>query len=247
MMTKNRSKSLGRLALIGCLALALPLAANAQGTLFVENDMVGIGIPTPSQPLHVIGAALIQRTDGSSPNILFQDANQDYRFLLSAGNGAFNIFHATSGATPIRVFPNNATSTMVLRNSNVGLGVANPSSPIQHSNGAILSAGGVWTDASSRELKQNIEELGTDEALAALEDLNPVKFAYKRQSDEQYVGFIAEDVPDLVATESRKTLSSMDIVAVLTKVVQEQQDVISDLAEREAELQRRLEALEAQR
>jgi hypothetical protein len=35
------------------------------------------------------------------------------------------------------------------------------------------------------------------------------------------VGFIAEDVPDLVSTKDRKGLSPMDIVAVLTKVVQE--------------------------
>ena len=38
------------------------------------------------------------------------------------------------------------------------------------------------------------------------------------------MGFIAEDVPDLVATKDRKGLSPMDIVAVLTKVLQEQQN-----------------------
>ncbi|MBI2060130.1 MAG: hypothetical protein HYT87_10195 [Nitrospirae bacterium] len=46
---------------------------------------------------------------------------------------------------------------------------------------------------------------------------------------EQYVGFIAEDVPNLVATNDRKGLSSMDLVAVLTKVVQEQQRQIEEL------------------
>ena len=35
-------------------------------------------------------------------------------------------------------------------------------------------------------------------------------------------GFIAEEVPELISTKDRKGLSSMDIVAVLTKVVQEQ-------------------------
>ena len=42
-----------------------------------------------------------------------------------------------------------------------------------------------------------------------------------RQPTEKRVGFIAEEVPDLVATKDRKGLSPMDIVAVLTKVVQE--------------------------
>ena len=40
---------------------------------------------------------------------------------------------------------------------------------------------------------------------------------------DRHVGFIAEDVPDLVASEDRKGLSAMDVVAVLTKVVQDQQ------------------------
>ena len=35
--------------------------------------------------------------------------------------------------------------------------------------------------------------------------------------------FIAEDVPDLVATTDWKTLGSMDIFTALTKVVQERQ------------------------
>jgi hypothetical protein len=51
------------------------------------------------------------------------------------------------------------------------------------------------------------------------------------------VGFIAEDVPELVATKDRKGLSPMDIVAVLTKVVQ-------DLKARNEVLEQRVLALE---
>ena len=40
------------------------------------------------------------------------------------------------------------------------------------------------------------------------------------------IGFIAEDVPELVATPDRKGLSAMDMVGVLTKAVQEQQQTI---------------------
>ncbi len=43
------------------------------------------------------------------------------------------------------------------------------------------------------------------------------------------MGFIAEDVPELVANKDRKGLSPMDIVAVLTKVVQRQQKDIEEL------------------
>ena len=48
--------------------------------------------------------------------------------------------------------------------------------------------------------------------------------------DEEYLGFIAEDVPAIVATADRKSLRTMDIVAVLTKVLQEQQRTIKIMA-----------------
>jgi hypothetical protein len=93
---------------------------------------------------------------------------------------------------------------------------------IHTSSGAHLTSGGVWTDASSREYKEDINPLTTAEAQETLAALAPVRYHYKVNPDEKHVGFIAEDVPDLVAREDRKSLSPMDIVAVLTKVVQEQ-------------------------
>ena len=118
--------------------------------------------------------------------------------------------------------------------------------------GATCTAGGVWTSVSSREAKENIKSLTADEAIEALDGLNPVTFNYKAEKEESYVGFIAEDVPELVASKDRKHLTSMDVVAVLTKVVQEQQKlnkvqqksieeqkkIISDLNKRIAELEK---------
>ena len=90
----------------------------------------------------------------------------------------------------------------------------------------------------SREYKQNIQDLTADEAMVTLKDLNPVKFNYKKTPDEENLGFIAEDVPDLVATKDRKGMSSMDVVAVLTKVVQEQQKTIAELTKKLDSLER---------
>jgi hypothetical protein len=112
---------------------------------------------------------------------------------------------------------------------NIGIGVTNATSPIQHSNGATLSAGGVWTNASSRALKLDICDLDTAEAMAVLKEIQPVTYAYKVDPSEHHVGFIAEDVPALVATKDRKGLSPMDVVAVLTSVVKEQQKTIDEL------------------
>ena len=123
-------------------------------------------------------------------------------------------------------------SRHVFATGNSCIGVTNPTSPIQHTSGAVLTAGGVWTSASSRALKENITELGVDEAQAAFKQLDPVKYDYKVDPSEKHVGFIAEDVPELVAMKGHKTLSPLDIVAVLTKVVQEQQKTIDDLTTR---------------
>jgi hypothetical protein len=118
--------------------------------------------------------------------------------------------------------------------------------------GGAYSNGAVWTDASSRALKENIKNLSTEEALRTLSDLNPVKYNYKANADEKHVGFIAEDVPALVATKDRKGLSPMDIVAVLTKVVQEksqtidkQQKTIDELAAAVAQMKAEMQRLES--
>ncbi len=123
---------------------------------------------------------------------------------------------------------------------NVGIGTTSPSQPLQMGSGAYVSSGGVWTNASSREYKKNIRELTGDEAMDALKQLSPVKFSYKTALEENHVGFISEDVPALVATRDRKGMSSMDVVAVLTKVVKEQQKSIVELSRKVAELESRV-------
>jgi len=122
----------------------------------------------------------------------------------------------------------------------VGIGTTSPSYPLQMGSGAYVSTGGVWTNASSREYKTDIKKLSTQKAIDALKQLDPVEFAYKTDSQEKHVGFIAEDAPELVATKDRKGMSSMDVVAVLTKVVQEQQKTISELSVEMAKLKKEL-------
>jgi hypothetical protein len=100
---------------------------------------------------------------------------------------------------------------------------------------------GSWVDASSRDLKDNIVSLTNEDAARALAELNPVRYNYKVTPDEAHVGFIAEDVPELVARKDRKGLAPMDIVAVLTKVVQEKAGIID---RQTLLLQRQQEALE---
>ncbi len=68
--------------------------------------------------------------------------------------------------------------------------------------------------------------------MTVLRELKPTRFNYKVDKEEEHVGFIAEEVPELLANKDRKGLSPMDIVAVLTKVVHEQQKKIQALEAR---------------
>jgi hypothetical protein len=59
------------------------------------------------------------------------------------------------------------------------------------------------------------------------------------------LGFIAEDVPDLVATKARQSIIPMDFVAVLTKVVQDHETRERDLRKTVETQQSMLKAMEA--
>jgi hypothetical protein len=165
-------------------------------------------------------------------------------FLNTAGLTAKVDGSVYAGNVPTKlVFETSTTGfpreeRMVISSSgDVGIGTSDPFYPLHMGSGAYVSDGGVWTDASSREYKENIKDLTTKEAIETLEGLNPVNYNYKRNKEDKHVGFIAEDVPELIATKDRKGLSPMDIVAVLTKVVQEQRKTISELYEKVNNLQ----------
>ena len=168
-----------------------------------------------------------EAVSGSASSIRMQNTTRSWSIYSDASPDLFWI-SANAGERGLAILGNNGY---------VGIGIKVPGYPLHLQSGAHVTAGGVWTDASSRAYKENIRELTTADAQTALNGLTPVQFNYKADRAEGYVGFIAEDVPELVATHDRKGLSPMDIVAVLTKVVQQQEEKI-------AELEARLDAMQ---
>ncbi len=81
---------------------------------------------------------------------------------------------------------------------------------------------------SSRDLKENVADFTTREAAEALEGLNPVSFTWKDDSEKtRHIGFIAEDAPRITKSTDEKAIIPVHILAILSKVVQEQQRSIS--------------------
>jgi hypothetical protein len=245
---KKRTECLLAILLTVLMCLVIPVSAFSADKLVVNN-------PTGS-PVFVVednGRATTgayYQAQGGSPGFWLDETGAGHKgafFVLD--NGVMQVQRRAQGfgAYEAQVMrfninaPNN--SLRIESDGDVGLGIA-AIHPLHMASGAFVSSGGVWTNASSREYKTDIKQLTAEKAIDSLTRLNPVEFIYKTDKEERHVGFIAEDAPDLVATKDRKGMSSMDVVAVLTKVVQEQQKVVQEQRITIAELSRRLALVE---
>jgi hypothetical protein len=191
-------------------------------------------------------------TDGSIITIMAGNAGNSQFFFGDTDNEMSGRFTYAHGSDTMRFFTAGEERVRIDASGNIGINTTTLNYPLTvgtggtNGNGAYLTAGGTWTNGSSREFKKDVSKLSTDDALSALAGLDPVRFRYILEPDEEYVGFIAEDVPELVATSSRKHLSPMDIVAVLTKVVQEQQQAITEQQQLVEEQQMMIDELKQQ-
>ncbi len=189
---------------------------------------VGIGTEIPSAKLDVAGdikstfsgpnptglVELIKLSANNTTAGQFSDAGFSMENAKAGFSWAFRTLENTGGfaaskqGTGAKEFEVRNTTTVA---SNVELHLANGASNV----------GGQWLNASSRSYKENINELSSEDAIQALKGLQSVTYEFKRDEENtQRVGFIAEDVPALLATKDKKTVDSLQIISVLTKVAQ---------------------------
>jgi hypothetical protein len=188
--------------------------------IFDDGNQVGIGTNEPGQRLDVNGS------------IQIHDRNSNVAGLMITASTGETGYVMHNRASTLTIGSGSIDRITIDRDGNVGIGVARPEHPLEMASGAYVTAGGAWTNRSSRSDKENIEPLSAEQALAAVLALEPVSFNYRAEQGEDYVGFIAEDVPALLDTADGESLSAMDIIAALTRVVQEQQRRIEDLEAR---------------
>lgn len=223
------------------------IESTALDASFYMNTLgnVGFGTITPVAPIHVIKDA-----ETLIPEVVAQFEVRDDpvgRLVINNNSSSNGIFHpriqglATSQATPLSlegiigsdVGSNPCVSFNAVRS--LGGGVVNRPLVVFRNNTTIrasISANGdmfatSFNPISSRTKKDNIVDLASTKAATALRQLTPVEFVYKDdESAEQRVGFIAEDVPELVANGDRQSVPIMDVVALVTRVVKDQQQTI---------------------
>lgn len=219
--------------------LILRAGSNSEKVRIKVDGKVGIGTDAPDSTLHVRGGAepvvkIQSNVDGSiSARLALRQGNErgadlyfDGRDGDSSSPEAFVI--ATNGTAGSDAIAADVRLVVELGTGHVGLGRRDPGYPLHLSGGAYCT-GTAWTNASSRALKSDIAPLDAGAARTAIAALDPVTFRYREGDGHVRVGFVAEDVPELVAETDRKGLSPMDILAVVTRVVQEQQAEIERL------------------
>jgi hypothetical protein len=89
---------------------------------------------------------------------------------------------------------------------------------------------GQLSNGCSRELKENIAELSSQETAEILKSISPVKYSYKADQEHLvHAGFISEEMPELVTSSDKKSINLLDLVSILTKAVQDDRKTIQRL------------------
>ena len=266
-MLKAISTTCLRSAVVGCLVILTSATGTLAEDVAVDTDgNMGIGIVSPAFPLHVVrpdgpGSTTIAKFQRTSLNkatiVQFQNTalastsnSVGFDYLLRdaasskiVGRFVCSLVDTTGGsataAMQFQVMNDGVTNqAMKIQGNRVSIGT-NASTDLLRVLNATCN-GATWNNACSRELKRGITPLDAETAAAALEDLKPVTYAYHAEPNDQRVGFVAEDAPQLVSMQDGKSLCAMDIVAVLTQVTKEQQNQIaaleSELAGKDSQL-----------
>jgi hypothetical protein len=201
----------------------------------LDGGNVGIGTDTPIAPLHVLdntpspgssvliadeGDLLLRRTGPTSVSFRFVNGSRVWNFFNNPG-GVFQLRDATGGTAPFVLYPGTPSNQLVLDPNGIGINNPNPAFPIHHSSGARLTAGGVWTNASSRNLKTAFEAIDPQAVLAKVTDLPVQGWRYKvEDASTRHIGPVAEDFQRLFGLGDGESIGTVDENGVALAAIQ---------------------------
>jgi hypothetical protein len=155
--------------------------------------------------------------------------NDNYCILLGAGATAVSYINnsaAIGSGTTI-----GTSNTMVFGNGSVQSWLLGLNTPVSgralivgsnsgNGNGAYLTSGGVWTNASDRNKKENFQSLSENDILVKISQLPVTRWNYKGLS-EQHIGPVAQDFHRIFDVGSDdKTISTIDPAGIALAGIQ---------------------------
>ena len=223
-MPTFRTISLG-LAVLG--AVIAPSSVLAQGTLFINDNKVGVGIDSPTQLLHVANAdapttrrELFHVENNGDPSFLFSDTSSGRatEFRLFGGADDFVINHLGTGTAELKLD----------RSGN-------------------LTITGSLTQSSSIASKTAILAVVPADVLGKVQSLPISSWQYKADEPEvRHLGPMAQDFHAAFGLGQNDTgIAPADMAGVALAAIQAQQQQLAEKDAQIAELQLRLAAIEA--
>jgi hypothetical protein len=201
----------------------------------LDGGHVGIGTTAPGAPLHVFdpaavpgshviiadeGDLLLRRSGPTSVSFRFVNGARVWNFFNNPG-GVFQLRDATGGTAPFVLYPGTPSNQLVVDPNGIGINNPNPAFPIHHSSGARLTAGGVWTNASSRSLKTEFEAIDPLAVLDKVADLPVQGWRYKvEDASTRHIGPVAEDFQRLFGLGDGESIGTVDANGVALAAIQ---------------------------
>jgi hypothetical protein len=164
-------------------------------------------------------------------------------------------YNSGIGISNAMSFGNTSVNRWVFGRNNITAGVFQVGSNLTNGNGAYLTAGGVWTSTSDKNVKENFTDLNSSEILEKIGSLEITKWTFKETPvKETHIGPMAQQFKELFnlgIEGDDKTISTLDPSGValvgiqeLRKQLKQQQGTIEKQQKQIDELLKRLETLE---
>jgi Chaperone of endosialidase len=187
--------------------------------LYDNGTEVGLGTNAPESRLHVYGADETANGTQAAIQITNEDSTNDKDWWLRVG--------ATGTNTPDGGFSlgdDDAYWFVITSNGNVGIGlnVKNPTEALQMADGAYEN-GGVWTNASDRNLKENFAAIDNAQLLSKIDSMAIESWNYKAEGKAvRHLGPVAQDFYSAFGLgQDDKHISTVDEGGVALAAVQE--------------------------
>ncbi|MFZ2038417.1 MAG: LamG-like jellyroll fold domain-containing protein [Minisyncoccia bacterium] len=146
------------------------------------------------------------------------DATYPWAITIS-GNYAYVAYTYTTDQFEVLQINQNFA---IFKDGWLGMGILDPQYPIQLSSGARVTEGGAWTNASSRDLKENFRALDKIDVLNKIAQLDITQWNYKLENaSTTHIGPIAEDFYSKFGVGGDdKSISSIDPAGIALVGVQ---------------------------